>query len=236
MWNRWTRCLWSAAVAAAAIVALPALGGQELRPPDPDPGFRVLISIDARTLWVVNASGDTLYEAPVAVGSQRTLSSAEGSWRFATPKGTTTVVARQVSPLWIPPDWHYVEIAKQEKVALARLQRTDSVPIGGGDRLIVRGDTVGVLDAAGGFSALPADEEIIFLRTLFIPPFGTTHRKVAGVLGPYRLVLANGVGIHGTPHKESIGRAATHGCIRLHDADITWLYDNVPVGTVVVIY
>lgn len=31
------------------------------------------------------------------------------------------------------------------------------------------------------------------------------------------------------------GRAATHGCMRLHDEDIEWMYLNVPVGTLVFI-
>ena len=30
--------------------------------------------------------------------------------------------------------------------------------------------------------------------------------------------------------------AAPHGCIRLRDEDIEWLYENVPVGTKVYIY
>jgi lipoprotein-anchoring transpeptidase ErfK/SrfK len=52
----------------------------------------------------------------------------------------------------------------------------------------------------------------------------------------YRLLLANGVGLHGTPDKESIGRAATHGCIRLFDEDIAWLYEHVQVGARVLIF
>jgi L,D-transpeptidase ErfK/SrfK len=38
-------------------------------------------------------------------------------------------------------------------------------------------------------------------------------------------------GIHGTNIEWSIGRIATHGCIRLYTADIHALYDRVPVGT-----
>ena len=41
---------------------------------------------------------------------------------------------------------------------------------------------------------------------------------------------------HGTPLKNSIGLAATHGCIRLRDEDIEWMYENVPVGTKVYIF
>jgi lipoprotein-anchoring transpeptidase ErfK/SrfK len=42
--------------------------------------------------------------------------------------------------------------------------------------------------------------------------------------------------LHGTPYKESIGLAATHGCVRMRDEDIEWLYEHVPVGTKVYIY
>jgi L,D-transpeptidase YbiS len=50
------------------------------------------------------------------------------------------------------------------------------------------------------------------------------------------LNLGDGYLLHGTPYKESIGLAATHGCVRLRDEDIEWLYDHVPVGTKVYIY
>lgn len=37
--------------------------------------------------------------------------------------------------------------------------------------------------------------------------------------------------IHGTPHHAELGRPASHGCIRLSDADVIELFDLVPVGT-----
>ena len=42
--------------------------------------------------------------------------------------------------------------------------------------------------------------------------------------------------LHGTPYDDSIGTAATHGCVRLRADDVQWLYENVPVGTPVYIY
>ena len=36
--------------------------------------------------------------------------------------------------------------------------------------------------------------------------------------------------------RNSIGKAATHGCMRLRDEDIEWLYQFVPVGTKIYIY
>lgn len=42
-------------------------------------------------------------------------------------------------------------------------------------------------------------------------------------------------GIHGTTKSSSIGRAASHGCIRMYNKDIKELYDIVPIGTTVII-
>ena len=41
--------------------------------------------------------------------------------------------------------------------------------------------------------------------------------------------------IHGTNHEEEIGVAASHGCIRMKNADLIALFDQVPPGTEVVI-
>jgi lipoprotein-anchoring transpeptidase ErfK/SrfK len=41
--------------------------------------------------------------------------------------------------------------------------------------------------------------------------------------------------IHGTPSDDSIGRYASHGCIRMHNADVEALYPLVPVGSHVII-
>ena len=37
--------------------------------------------------------------------------------------------------------------------------------------------------------------------------------------------------IHGTNHEEDIGTAASHGCIRMKNADVLELFDRVPEGT-----
>ena len=47
--------------------------------------------------------------------------------------------------------------------------------------------------------------------------------------------IVNGVGIHGTGEDGSIGSRASHGCIRMHVADVIALYSRVPVGTAVLI-
>jgi lipoprotein-anchoring transpeptidase ErfK/SrfK len=43
------------------------------------------------------------------------------------------------------------------------------------------------------------------------------------------------VGIHGTPDAASIGYSASHGCIRMHVPEAEWLFEQVNVGTPVLI-
>jgi len=53
-------------------------------------------------------------------------------------------------------------------------------------------------------------------------------------LGKYWLQLsAGGIGIHGTNRPWTVGKYATHGCLRMRADDIEWLYYNVPNGTTV---
>jgi len=55
-------------------------------------------------------------------------------------------------------------------------------------------------------------------------------------LGTRALYLnAGGIRIHGTSQTRSIGRAASHGCIRLVRKDIEALFPRIPVGTTVFI-
>jgi lipoprotein-anchoring transpeptidase ErfK/SrfK len=49
---------------------------------------------------------------------------------------------------------------------------------------------------------------------------------------------ANGeqqIGLHGTYQEELIGQAVSHGCIRMREADVQALYEQVTLGTVVVV-
>ena len=47
--------------------------------------------------------------------------------------------------------------------------------------------------------------------------------------------VSGSVGIHGTGQDYSIGTRASHGCIRMHVADVKALYRRVPIGTPVLI-
>lgn len=202
---------------------------------DGSSGFRIVVSLFDRHLWVLSGD-DTLRSAPVAVGMGTSLSYHDHDWTFDTPRGVRRVQGKEEFPVWVPPLWHYVEIAKRYHLKLAHLPADRPVTLSDGSKLEVRFGMVGIQPPDSAWTPLPTDEEIVFDSTVYVPPVGTANRKVYGELGQYRLELGDGYLLHGTPHLDSIGYASTHGCIRLRDEDIAWLYEHVPVGTRVYIY
>ena len=50
-------------------------------------------------------------------------------------------------------------------------------------------------------------------------------------MGLYALYVGRMYAIHGTNASFGIGLRVSHGCIRLRDDDIKWLFYNVPVNT-----
>ncbi|MDB4909561.1 MAG: ErfK/YbiS/YcfS/YnhG family protein, partial [Gemmatimonadetes bacterium] len=197
--------------------------------------YRIVVSLFDRRVWVMNGD-DTLRSAPAAVAMDSTLAFAGHVWKFDTPRGKRTVRGKSENPLWIPPDWHYAEVAKENHLALARLPLKGSVKIANGRKLQVRNQQIGVIVPDSGWVPLPLDEEVVFDDTLYMPPLGTKNRRIYGELGSYRLDMGDGYLIHGTPEESTVGDAVTHGCVRLKEDDITWLYANVPNGTSVYIY
>lgn len=199
-------------------------------------GYRIVVDIGNHRLWVIDGS-DTLRTATVATAKNTTLTYGGKSWRFETPRGVRTVLAKDTEPTWTPPEWHYAEVATENGLRLRQLHRGEVVRVRDGTRLMTKGDEVGVIPAGETeFVPLVLDEHVVFDNTLFIPPMGTKHRTVAGELGHYRLKLGDGYQIHGTPFQKSIGTSATHGCVRMTDEDIEWMYHNVAVGTKVYLY
>jgi lipoprotein-anchoring transpeptidase ErfK/SrfK len=127
-------------------------------------------------------------------------------------------------------------VAREHRLRLARLPSEGGVTLDDGNVLTVRDGVAGLQRSDGSFAPLPRDEEVVFDSTLYIPPIGSANRRVEGELGEYQLDLGGGYLIHGTPRKQSIGTATTHGCVRLDDEQIEWLYAHIPIGTPVYIY
>lgn len=198
--------------------------------------FRVVVSVQDRQLWVVDEYGDTLRSAAVAVAKDEALEYAGRTWTFRTPRGQRTVRFKQEDPVWTPPDWHYAEVARDYGLKMRHLPKRGSVKLKDGSRLSVRDSVVGITKPGEEWEPLPIDYEVVFEKTLFVPPVGTKNRIIEGQLGKYKLDLGEGYMLHGTPYQSTVGTAVTHGCVRLRDDDIEWLYENVPVGTKVYIY
>jgi hypothetical protein len=202
---------------------------------DESSGFRVIVSLQDRHVWAVSDE-DTLLSAPAAVAKGTSLSYAGQDYTFKTPRGIRTVLDKSADPIWQPPNWLYVETAEENDLHVKYIPSSGYIKASDGRKITVRDNVVGVLDDNDGFLAFPTNLHIIVGNDLFVPPMGTENRRVAGTLGKYKLNLGDGYMLHGTPDQNSIGLAATHGCVRLRDEDIEWLYENVPVGARVYIY
>ncbi|MEO8032869.1 MAG: L,D-transpeptidase [Acidobacteriota bacterium] len=69
-----------------------------------------------------------------------------------------------------------------------------------------------------------------------VPPPDSPKRLVKNHLGKYALDLGDGIMIHGTSDLDSIGRNASHGCVRLPSAMLEQVWKAAPIGTDVYIF
>lgn len=102
-------------------------------------------------------------------------------WDFETPLGERRVERKVKDPIWVKPDWAFIEEG-------------------------------------------------------YLPPKDPAERFDRVSLGEYGLYLGDGYIIHGTLFQTLLGRRVTHGCIRLGDEDLKFLYENIPLGTRVFLY
>jgi hypothetical protein len=222
----WTLAALVAAAPLAAAATLPAEASAQVPPK------RIIISLDKKQLWLLQGR-DTIFTAPVAIGTGAMFQYEGRTWRFNTPRGVRTVIGKEMDPVWTVPDWGYLEKAAERGLEPVFLKRNDIVELGDGTHIEVRGDQVGRTNRYGNWWPFTPGVEIIFDGRIFVPPLHTAQRRVPLALGPYKLDLGNGYLIHGVHpyNEESIGTAASHGCIRMHNEDVEILYGLVAVGT-----
>lgn len=198
----------------------------------------IVISIAENRLWYKRGS-TVLFRTRVATGTGKYLERAGGSrWKFETPRGRLVVIRKDVDPAWVPPDWHYVEMARKNNKRLRRLEKGQTIPVAGGAVITLSGNDVVTKYPDGREVPFEVMEgkEIVAGKELIIPPMNSNQRRYMGVLGVNRLYLGDGYGIHGTDVPTSIGRGASHGCVRVRNEDIETLFRIVPLGTPVYIY
>jgi hypothetical protein len=211
----------------------------EAAPDPPHDRPYLVVSLGERHLWY-KQRGAILFSADVATGSGKTMVKEGGgsAWKFETPRGRLVVQSKEEAPVWAPPDWHYVEQSRKRGLGLAHLEAGQSLTTADGSILTVEGlDVVRVLPD-GRRTVLEATDghEIVVDGKILVPPIGTTLRRYKGILGTYSLSLGDGYAIHGTNQPETVGRAVSHGCVRLRNEDVAKLFAMVSVGTPVYIY
>lgn len=197
----------------------------------------LVVSIADHMLWFKQGA-KVLFEAPIATGSGKELVTDGGQWRFETPRGRLSVQAKEEDPAWVPPDWHFIELANKRGLGVVKLGSGQAIPAGDGVITVRNGEVVKRYSDGRSVPLGGGEEgrEIISGGNVIIPPFGTTARRYLGVLGTRRLKMGDGYAIHGTNKPETIGRSVSHGCVRMRNEDIERLYPMVPVGTPVYIY
>jgi lipoprotein-anchoring transpeptidase ErfK/SrfK len=81
---------------------------------------------------------------------------------------------------------------------------------------------------------LKVDDSIVPVRVIKRIPPGPTNP-----LGERWIQFAHGegwtMGFHGTPNPELLGRAVSHGCVRMRNADVVRVYERVHLGTPVTV-
>jgi L,D-transpeptidase catalytic domain len=124
-----------------------------------------------------------LRDAVCSTGSGTVLKDPKSGreWVFDTPQGERRVQRKVKDPVWVKPDWAFIEEGYE-------------------------------------------------------PPKNSRDRVDDFSLGDYGLYLGDGYIIHGTLFQTLLGKGVTHGCIRLGDADLEWVYWRVGLGTPVYLY
>jgi len=75
-----------------------------------------------------------------------------------------------------------------------------------------------------------------FIEEGFEPPKDVSLRVDRVSLGDYALYLGDGYIIHGTLFQTMLGQGVTHGCVRLGDEDLEYVYQTIPVGARVYLF
>jgi lipoprotein-anchoring transpeptidase ErfK/SrfK len=202
--------------------------------------------VDATSATVATATGDTveIFDEPEAPEAARVLVADE----VVSVPGQipmTFLVDEQEG------DWLRVHLPvrpngstgwiRTSDVTLSRTDLRVEVRLGEFRLLLHRGDEV-VFEAPIGIGRedVPTPGGVYYIKELLQPPVpGGVYGAYAYGLSGFSPVLeefaggAGVIGIHGTNQPDSIGTEASHGCIRLHDANVTRLVEEfgLPLGT-----
>ena len=189
---------------------------------------------------VAHVTGKSIpvFDAPAAPAPTRTLSNPneDGAPRVFLVKSQQTDWLEVMVPVrpngtrgWI----------RSSDVSLTQHSWRALVEVGANRLTVWKGKDVFLQDSvAVGTGGTPTPTGDYYITELLKPD------DPGGAYGPYAFGLsafsdvlktfAGGpgvIGMHGTNNSSSIGRAVSHGCIRLTNPSITKLAENMPVGT-----
>jgi lipoprotein-anchoring transpeptidase ErfK/SrfK len=191
-----------------------------------DSHFVITVSTAENKVYA-RRDGQLVFEAICSTGKNTTLDTGGETLVFRTPIGRFRILSKEENPMWVPPDWHFVEEARKSGMEVVRLNRGQKIA-----DLSVNGTEV--VSSTG--AVLDPGQLIVRGGAVVIPPVGTRQRAVPDVLGTRRLNLGDGYALHGTTAVSQLGTNASHGCVRLHNDDIARLYEMANVGDEVIIY
>ena len=134
--------------------------------------------------------------------------------RFQTPRGKMAITHKERDPVWVPPNWHYVEVARRNGLGI--IDMSNASP-----------------NALGGY---PAGQVPIRGGSVIIPPWGSPQRQYRGKLGYAKLEMYDGYYFHGTDNERSVGDAASHGCLRVPIPDALRIFNWLNMGDKIIVY
>ena len=76
----------------------------------------------------------------------------------------------------------------------------------------------------------PRSDDLILTRVLQLQGLEPDVNRGPGVDSLERYIY-----VHGTHHEDDLGRPVSHGCVRMGNADIAWLFDQVEEGDALVV-
>ena len=234
-----------------------AVADATIRLDDSQDSEQTIIVSTAENRLSVRRSGRTVFEAVCSTGKGTTMVVNGRTMVFDTPTGSFRIQSKEENPVWVPPDWHFIEEARKKHLGVVRLNAGQAIDAETGDPvpeerphgvwswfsdrpqgriLKIKQNSVVEVGPDGSERELPQGELIKAGKAIVVPPSGTRQRRFEKILGHYRLNIGNGYGIHGTLATGLLGRSASHGCVRLSDADIERLYGMAKMGDKVIIY
>src|SRR3954462_13772406 len=92
----------------------------------PDSGQSIIVPPAENRIYV-RRGGQTVFQAVCSTGKGTTLAVDGKTLVFDTPIGRFHIKQKEENPLWVPPDWHYVEEARKNAMRVVRLDPNGAI-------------------------------------------------------------------------------------------------------------